>query len=243
MVQSSYKNDTRIAEILQSDTFTYIAGQIEQYKANHASSKTSQLWFQYIKAIEIFLRFLKAERASNWKLHLQVACEMIPYFIASGHYLYAKSTYLYLQTMADLPITHPEVQRRFEQGYHTIRRSDRFWAGLSPDLIIEQVLMHSIKPNGGSTRGRGINELQRAIWLLSTPARAEVNRAMQEFTTVTFVTSDQHKYVSDTRIERDHQDSLRVSHYLSEHFPFELGDDLISIENGEVADNSLNVYK
>ena len=64
---------------------------------------------------------------------------------------------------------------------------------------------------------------------------------MYEFTTVTFVTSDQHK--SDNRIERDHQDSLRVSHYLSEHFPFELGDDLISIENGEVADNSVNVYK
>ena len=146
--------------------------------------------------------------------------------------------------MADLPITHPEVQRRFEQGYHTLRRSDRFWAGLSPDLIIEQVLMRSIKTNGGLTRGRGINELQRAIWLLSTPALAEVNRATQEFTTVTFVTSDQHKYASDTRIERDHQNSLKVSHYLSEHFPFELGDDLISIENGEVADNySVNVYK
>ena len=87
--------------------------------------------------------------------------------------------------------------------------------------------MRSIKPNGGLTRGRGTNELQRAIWL----------------TTVTFVTSDQHKYASDTRIERDHQDSLRVSHYLSKHFPFGLGDDLISIENGEVADNSDNVYK
>ena len=87
------KNDTRIDEILQSDTFTYIAGQIEQYKANHASSKTSQLWFQYITAIEIFLRFLEAEPTSNWKLHLQVAREMIPYFFASGHYLYAKSTY------------------------------------------------------------------------------------------------------------------------------------------------------
>ena len=106
-----------------------------------------------MKAIEIFLRFLEAERTSNWKLHLQVAREMIPFFFASGHYLYAKSTYLYLQTMVDLPNTHPEIQTSFEQGYHTIRRSDRFWAGLSPDLIIEQVLMRSVKTNGGMTRG------------------------------------------------------------------------------------------
>ena len=128
-----------------------------------------------MKCIEIFIRFLEAERTSNRKLHLNVAHEMIPFFFSSGHYLYAKSTFLYLQTMLNLETTHSGIYELFEKGYHTIRRSDQLWAGLSPDLVIEQALMQSIKTVGGLTRGRGMNELQRATWLLSTPAAAEVN--------------------------------------------------------------------
>ena len=41
----------------------------------------------------------------------------------------------------------------------TLCRSDRYWAGFSTDLVIEQVLMRSIKTTGGLTRGRGINTL------------------------------------------------------------------------------------
>ena len=57
-----------------------------------------------------------------------------------------------------------------------MRRSDRLWAGLSPDLVIEQVLMRSIKTVGGLTRGRGMNDLQHAIWLLSTPVTVDKER-------------------------------------------------------------------
>ena len=70
--------------------------------------------------------------------------------------------------------THPQVQKWFEEGFHSVRRSNRYWAGLSSDLIIEQVLMRSVKTSGGLTRGRGMNELQRSIWLLSTPVTAEI---------------------------------------------------------------------
>ena len=37
-----------------------------------------------------------------------------------------------------------------------------------------------------------MDELQRSIWLLSTPVTPEVNQAMQEFTGVKY----QHKYLS-----------------------------------------------
>ena len=151
---------------------------------------------------------METERTSNWKFHLNVVHEMITFFFASGHYLYAKSTFLYLQTMLNLETTDPDIYELFEKGYHTIRRSDRLGAGLSLDLVIEQVFMRSIKTVGGLTRGRGMNDLQRTIGLLSTPAVAEVNRAMQEFTEVIYATSDQHKEVSNSRIERDHNDSV-----------------------------------
>ena len=118
---------------------------------------------------------MKAERTSNWELHLKAVREMLPYFAASGHHLYSKATYLYLQSMQELSAIHPKGQEMFENGFHSIRRTDRFWAGLSTDLVIEQVLMRSMKTSGGLIRGCGIGEVQRSVWLLSTPATAEIN--------------------------------------------------------------------
>ena len=151
--------------------------------------------------------------------------------------------FLYLQTMLNLETTHRDIYELFEKGYHTIRRSDRFWAGLSSDLVIVQVLMRSIKTVGGLTQGKRMNDLQRAIWLLFTSAVAEVNRAMQEFTEVTYATSDQHKEVSNSRIERDRNDSVKVAEYFLERFPFGQGRELINIDTGELTDSSTNVYQ
>ena len=36
--------------------------------------------------------------------------------------------------------------------------TDRYWAGLSTDLTIEQVLMRSAKTHGGLTRGKEMLE-------------------------------------------------------------------------------------
>ena len=56
-----------------------------------------------------------------------------------------------------------------------VRRSDRYWSGLSFDLVIEQVLMRSIKSVGGLTREIGMSESQRALLILSQPACSEIN--------------------------------------------------------------------
>ena len=65
--------------------------------------------------------------------------------------------------MSCLQDDHPEIYKHFEDGLHVIRRRDRYWAGLSSDIVIEQVLIRSIKTSGGLTRGRGITEQQQTI--------------------------------------------------------------------------------
>ena len=40
---------------------------------------------------------------------------------------------------------HPAVYQHFLQGFHVVRISERCWAGLFSDLIIEQVLLRSLK--------------------------------------------------------------------------------------------------
>ena len=57
----------------------------------------------------------------------------------------------------------------------------------------------STERSGGSTRGRGFTEQQRLIWLLSMPACAETNRAMQELTGVKSNSGEQNKDMSKAR--------------------------------------------
>ena len=105
---------------------------------------------------DILKRFLKAERTSNWLLHLSVVHEMLPYLAAAGHNSYTKPAYLYLQLVNQLEETHPEVFKSFTGGHHVVRRSNRFWAGISSDSTIEQTLMQGAKTSGSLNRGRGL---------------------------------------------------------------------------------------
>ena len=85
--------------------------------------------------------------------------------------------------------------KKIEAGFHAVRRSARYWTGLSTYLIIEQVLMRSVKKYGCLTRGRGMTEIQRLVWVLSMPVCANVNEAMQKLTGVSYQTSEHHKYI------------------------------------------------
>jgi hypothetical protein len=69
---------------------------------------------------------------------------MLFYFAAFGHSFCLKSAYIYLQNMLALEKTHLDVYRQFLDKKHVVRRSDRYWAGISTELAIEQVLMRSL---------------------------------------------------------------------------------------------------
>jgi len=102
-------------------------------------------------------------QSRDCSLYLPSLQEMLPYFAAEGHNLYTKTIYVYLQQMVTLQTDHPDIYSFFLNGLHVVRRTDRFWAGLSTDLVIEQTLMRSIKSTCSLTRGRGMNELQRLV--------------------------------------------------------------------------------
>jgi len=198
------------------------------------NQRTAVPWIQYMHMVDILRTFIRAERTGNWKLHLQAVHDMLPYFAAA---------YLYMQSMCDLQKEHPEVYNSFQDGQHDVRRSDRYWAGLSTDLAIEQVLMRSVKTCGGLTRGPGMSESQRLNWLLSTPACADVDKAMQNLTGVMYHTSDQHKDTTKGRQERDYEGTNEIVTCLSQRNPFSSDPSLRSITTGVVAGEDVNADK
>ena len=177
-------------------------------KESLCTSRTAKLWIQYMDMVDVMKKYIRAERTGNWKLHLEATLDMLPYFAAAGHNSYLKSSLLHLQQMAELESDNPEVYHHFMNGLHVIRRSEREWAGLSADLVIEQVLMRSLKTSGGLTRGRGFTEQQQVIWTLSMPVCASVHNTMLELTGVQKATGEQNQDISPSRMARDWKDSF-----------------------------------
>ena len=166
---------------------------------------------------------------------------MLPYLAASGHNHYTKSVWIYLQQMSKLEDEHPDVYRHFLQGLYVVRRSDRLWAGLSTDLVIEQVLMRTLKTSGGLTRGRGMTEQQRLTWVMAMPVCAEVNKIMQDLTGIRYNTGEHNKDITVARQARDWKDTNTVLMYLSDRNPFPSDSDLQNISTGVHAHSTVDV--
>ena len=131
------------------------------------TNRSKALLILHLVQVAISQRFIEAERMSNWKLQLQMSSTL---YVAIFRSIWSfTSAYVYLQIVLRLPETHPDAHRKFMEGHHVVRGSGRFWAGLSTDIIIVQVLMRSIKTHVGLTRGKGMTEKQRLVWVLYMP--------------------------------------------------------------------------
>ena len=203
-----------------------------------AKSRTAKLWISYLKYISTIKKYIIAERTSNWTLHLEATKEMLNFFAATGHINYAKSARLYLQQMMTLHQSYPWLHQKFQQGFHAVRRSERYcWAGLWSDLIIEQTLMRSIKTRGGLTRGRGMNEDVRHLWVLSLSDSADIHQAMMDVSGLIVKSSEQHVEMGMARRSRDYAHCKIFLEWLQQRNPFSYEDQhLHSLSLGLVSD-------
>ena len=86
--------------------------------------------------------------------------------------VYEKSTeYVCSNRASKLPekcqtASYSYVYQQFtNKGFHYISRPDKFWAGLWSDLVIEQIMIGSLKSLGGLARGQGMDRTQEICGL------------------------------------------------------------------------------
>ena len=145
-------------------------------------SRTAMLWVQYMNYTDVIKMFILAERTGNWDA---ATAKMLNLCAAKGHFNYAKSTRLYLQTMLRLEYDSPWLHRQLkENGFHCSRAL--------ADLTMEQTMMRSIKSLSELTRGRGMNEGLRNLWIRKLHSCSEVEQAMRNVTLTKKQTSEQH---------------------------------------------------
>ena len=214
---------------------------IEHQKNRLQGQRTAALWLQYLDMIAILRKFIKAERTGSWDQHQEAVYDVLPFFISSGHNIYAKSAWLYLQLMHDLKNTNPPVYEAFAKGLHVIRRFDRSWSGHSADLVTEQELMRSLKTAGGLTRASGMTKENRALWILSHPLCSQVSGKMELVTKTLYKSSEQHKEEGKARQQRDSSDAEALFEMFDTSSPFRGDPKLRNITNGMVTCESVNV--
>ncbi len=105
------------------------------------------------------------------------------------------------------------------------------------------MLMRSLKISGGLTRGRGMDDSKRTVWLYSLPARAELNNAIQSLTNLKSETSEQHKECGKTRLIRDNKDIACIYNFLKERNPFVCSspNEFRNIADGIISTSKANV--
>lgn len=207
-------------------------------------SPTAKLWIRYLEMVNIVRNFILAEKKGDWKLHLKSVSQMVPFFHATAHFNYAKSSRLYLQDMLYLEKSlPPDVFSEFTDGYFTVRRNNAFWSATFTDMTIEQTLMRSMKVQGGLTHGRGVTDNVVSKWVLSMPACQQVCDSIEQFYGVSCITSEQHVDLRSSRIEVDKKDLKKFMEWLEQHSPFSKSiKTLQSISNGVIATDDVNCH-
>ena len=161
---------------------------------------------------------------------------MLDLFAAAGHIDYTKCARFYVQQMQALPSTHMWVYNCFMNGLHAVRRSNRHWSGLWSDLVIEQTLMKSIKSRGGLTRGRGMTDSVRHLWVLSLSHSSIVHQSIMTLSGLDLKSSEQHIDMGESRRKRDHEDYKIFRDWLEQRKPFTFVDEhLHSLTSGWVS--------
>lgn len=252
-INLSPEERSTIETTLQESDSTMIADEQLQnvlYKFNEIIDKmkskgdTAKLWVQYFEMVTLVKQFIEAERSGNWKLHLETIQKMLPYFHASGHFLYAKSAHLYLQDMFSLKecITSKEYEDYVQKGYFTIRRSEKFWSGIWSDMTIEQTLMRSMKTSGGLTHGRGMTDSMLTKWVIGMPTTLKITEKIEEYCGVAYSTAEQHVDARKSRISKDAQDLQNFVEWFSSHPPFPDFHGIMSISTGLTGEEKTNPH-
>ena len=242
-----------LQEALDSKEFTKLAHTVSICLSDAKQlGRTAMLWITKLERVMTLLRFIRAERTGDWALHIKTVREMLPMFHAAGHTAYAKSAQLYLQQMERLESVLPptDFEKYTNNGYFTVRRTNRFWAGIWTNMTIEQVVMKNLKGRHGVTRGRGITDSTLAYFTSALPACVSIMEAIEELSGVRTESSEQHAQHRDhrdlrpARQKRDADDRMAFVHWLTTHNPFaaQFNKDnrVCSVFSGVSADETIN---
>ena len=122
--------------------------------------------------VELLLKLIYAQRASDWHLNLESLKKVFPWAFAYNRYNYSRYSLPYLSDMLNLPSQHPEIYQFFMSGIFSVRLSENNSFGRNDaDKTIKSTINKKMKTSGG-VRGFSINRAAVDRWNLNVRRRA-----------------------------------------------------------------------
>ena len=193
------------------------------------------------------MKYIQAERESDWPLHVAVVRDMIPLFFAASHLNYARYGLYYLHTIEQLP---REVRDHFLKGKHTMHHNPGIFNGIWSDMAIETTFMRyghgrsgiiglTLKPEAVKTWAFSMHACNSVLNNLDNMRDSDASVTGQSSQT-------QHKEESKTRIKIDSVDRQGIKQKLDACIDplneYQHTDKLVNIVTGQVISNpSVNV--
>ena len=117
--------------------------------------KTAQFWMRYVDRVWNILNFQLATKENNLSLHRGCLEKMVSLFFSYDHQNYARYTAVYLQTVLNLPTTHPGAEKLLEEKGFSVNRSAVPLSRNAVDITIEQTINRqgSLLSTGSSAVG------------------------------------------------------------------------------------------
>ena len=130
-----------------------------------------------VDTIKIFIR---AERMSDFTLHLVLQIGWFACFAAAGHHNYVKAARLYVQMMKTYEKGSADeiaiISTFKENENHVARSSSNEWSGVCSDLTIEKTLIKNLKSEGGISGDRfRIAESSQWVWVQTLDHMSLIN--------------------------------------------------------------------
>ena len=135
-------DDARRAFGGTESTLDGVRKRLNEFIQMNVTSPTGRLWIMYLEMIGILNKFIAAERAGIWDMHLQATEEMLPFIVSAGHNKYTSCLSHYLSAMKELP---PDVQSEFEKGNFAVRKQPGKFNGVWSDMALEQTFNKDAK--------------------------------------------------------------------------------------------------
>ena len=176
----------------------------------------------YIEMVSLLIRFIRASRIADWKLHLQCVFRMAPWRFAYERQNYARFMSYWVQ-MVQLAATHPAAHAFLQEGGFPLQRSENAFAQLALDQAIEQSINRATKTTGGIVGfSRHPATVQR--WILTSHDRAAVTDVCLKHCGLDDVSEGRdafHKECHISRLSRDEKDVISMIDFTSKLFcPF-----------------------
>lgn len=136
--------------------------------------KTAQFYLQYTELVNLYLRFSRSIRCSNFELYLDSISEMCDYFFAFNLPNYSKWAAMYLNNLIKLKIENLPLIEEFREGAFGVRRTTSCLGRSPVDLTLEQ----TINVDAGNTL-TGVSHFTNSIsarqrWALSHSMRTKI---------------------------------------------------------------------